>query len=275
MAFKSSTTKGTSRTSAKTEATIDELKALFTPAYELKPISGLKMAVYGEPGIGKTHFTLTVPGDVYILDIEGKTVSVSKNFNEETQKRAQVLDIIEYVNKSSSEVNYDTILDNIDERIDKFVAVSSNNPDYKATIVIDSATEWWRKYTAWLMGDSMTSMNKLGKPVQTEYYKINSKMEDNLLKLRSTGWNIILTGHSYPEYVSAGEVNQNKKDPKWYGGTKHWSDLTIEIEKRMGKRVGIIRKCSESDLLLDMVIEEPTFEKIVALYKDKLKIDII
>lgn len=269
MAFKSST-----KAKKSDKISIEDLKKLFKSANEIPPVKGLKIAIKGEPKIGKTHFTLTVPGDIFVIDLEGKTPTVSRNFDEELQERAQIQDVIEYVNEVEGEVDNNLTLDAIDERIRTFVKASSSNPDYKATIVIDSGTVWWNCYNSWLNGDPKTDMNSLGKPKQPEYGKINSKMSDNLVKLRSTGWNVIITGHSYPAYVKAGEVDENKKDAKWYKGTEHWSDVVIELKKQHGKKIATIEACTLTNAVVGMTIEDPTYEKLVALLEEHLKFKI-
>lgn len=93
-----------------------------------------RILIYGNPGVGKTHFAMTMPEPVCVLDTEGKAHDLTDKFDKE---------IVLWQPK-----NYDELTQALAEALDLLNAVQDGNVDgfeagRRGTIVVDSMALVW------------------------------------------------------------------------------------------------------------------------------------
>ncbi len=253
--------------------TLDDLRQKFKPSVEVPAIKGVKIGIFGLDGQGKTHMCITPNGDIYAFDIEGEIKLISDKFPEEKRNQLFILDIIEQMKLCGAE-NIKPVLEYVETESKNLVEVAKNNPDYKATIVIDSDTDLYIKYNNWLEQQTDISRTKIGKPQRLEYQRISRPQQEMFDNLKLTGWNVVVTARARPSYDNSGQADLNNMIPYWYPALNGWLDIWGEIKIVAGKQKFIFRKCRYSHSLIGDVIDDPTIPKIIDYVVSKTNIKI-
>ena len=112
-----------------------------SPEYIVKK-SGIKVLVWGPPETGKTHFALTAPEPIHVIDTEFGTYPLLckepfKNKDIRVFEAAQL-------NVESAEIDPVKSIEAVEE------AISFLKDINEGTVVIDSVTDIWQWLGAWL-----------------------------------------------------------------------------------------------------------------------------
>jgi len=104
--------------------------------------TGLKVLIFGEPEVGKTHFALTFPEPIFVIDTE---FGVAPLLSKEPFKNKDIR-VFEACQLDVDTVEVDPIksIEAVEQAITALQRVD------KGTIVIDSATDIWQWLVAWL-----------------------------------------------------------------------------------------------------------------------------
>jgi len=229
----------------------------FVDASEAQKKRGLKILVFGKPGSGKTHFALSFPDPIFVIDTEMGSSIVASNFSD---KKIKILDLF----ASDEKEGYETIEDTIDE-LPKLIKEHGIK-----TIVLDSTTDFWEcaqgyaKLEIWKI--KITDRLKQ----QWDWGTINKLYYRVLKKLLLLPVNVILTCRAGEVYAAAGQPT-GSFTPRAQKDTGHWVDMVIESRSERkpnsNKFFGIIDKCRTKGDLQGKVIENISYESLQEMLK--------
>ena len=214
---------------------------------------GLKIGLYGDFATGKTHFCLTAPEPIYIIDTEMGSAPLAHLFPD---KDIRVLDVAERDGTKS----YQKIIEAV-EFISKQEKVG--------TVILDSITDLWEFSQEYAKVNIFKIKPEDRLKQQWDWGQINKvymKVQMHLLKIDC---NLILTAREAEVFAGAGQPTSQVK-PKWQKTTGFWVDIVIHNVKKfdkMGKTTfsSTVEKCRQngntqgkpfSNLNFDMLEEE-------------------
>jgi KaiC/GvpD/RAD55 family RecA-like ATPase len=221
---------------------------------------GLKVAVWGPQSSGKTHFALSFPQPIYVIDTELGSTPLRKKFKD---KDINVLNVVSVAQDSTGVeaddvADFEEVLKGINYLLDKPIE------EQKGTIVIDSSTDLW----SMIQGYGKTKMYKL-KPTdrlksQFDWAPI-TKLHTVLLKrLLKSPYNIVLTGKSGE--VFDGPVNTGEPVGRFQKDVPYLCDVVLHMEKRYVNkeltRVGVIEKCRMNGALDGQILASPSYNTL-------------
>jgi len=209
---------------------------IFKSPKQREEITSLVIGVFGLTFTGKTHFGLTGPEPVFVIDTElGVEQVVTRNgspfISKEkggTAKKDKDIRIAKaLVADDKNDVDLIASLRNIEQSIDAVTRYAIDHPEECGTIVVDTASELWAWYGLWLETEGATKFTKSGDIMRTEWSKANKPYTRLIYRLRLCGWNVILLGKAKELYTKGGEatgfyVARMQKD------TEHWVDVMLE-----------------------------------------------
>ncbi len=209
-------------------------KIQFTTLSEAKAKRGLKIGIYGNFGTGKTHFALTAPEPIFIIDTEMGAAPLAHVFE---GKDVRILDVAEEDGTKS----YQKIVEAV-EYISKQEKIG--------TIILDSITDLWEFSQEYAKVNIFKIKPEQRLAQQWDWGVINKcymKVLMNLLKIES---NLIVTAREAEIYAGAGQPTSQVK-PKWQKTTGHWVDLVLYNTKKIDKTgktifTTTIEKCRQS-----------------------------
>lgn len=246
---------------------------LFTPATELKAAEGLKIAIWGRAKVGKSHFCLTPPGKIFIIDTESAIKTNIQSFPDEVRQRVHVADILQFsgLKDGSSEINYGEILDVLEDAITKILMAVRTDGERNVTVVIDSASDLWDWLGIWL--NELPGVSHIGKDQdkvnRLEWGKANKRYAQAMLKLTMSGCNIICT-YKAKDAVGSDGADLGFAKPRWQKNSKHLFDLVGVMEKVGDKRLlrftGIDNGGRYGDKIPDL--ENPTWDRLMEHLKN-------
>lgn len=217
------------------------LSELYTPASELKAEKGLKIAIWGRAKVGKSYFCLTPPkGKIYVIDTEsGMKVNIQA-FPKSTKDRVFIAEILQFsgLKTGNDSIDYDQVLDVIDDAVNKILLAVKNGEEEDVTIVIDSASDIWDWLGTWL-GElpGVAHIGKDGDKVnRLEWGKANRRYESIMTKLKMSGCNVICT-YKAKDAISSTGADLGFARPRWQKNSKHIFDVIATIEMVGGKRI--------------------------------------
>lgn len=109
---------------------VSEISSSAVSVEEAKDLEHIwRFLVYGNPGVGKTHFAYTMPEPVCIIDTENKARSIAHKFQDK-EVHIWVVD------------NYTEMIQALDEVL-QVLRAFLREEDERGTIVIDSMTKAW------------------------------------------------------------------------------------------------------------------------------------
>lgn len=206
---------------------------VFKPAIDIKNESSFFMSIYGDSGVGKTHFALTAQLPIYLIDTEVGSDLLIKQLPEEVQKQIFRVNVLEYAGDVSEGFNKDinnNILDAIYKIVAGLVETRCKNSKEKGTIVIDSMSEIYSWLQIWLY--NLPDLKRNGKNdemMSTEWARLDKKWQELFLLLRMSGWNVVLTFK--PKIIWKDKQPTDMKEAKWKSGSLHQFDLHAELER--------------------------------------------
>lgn len=222
------------------ELSTRSLGDLYKPATDLKGGHGLKIAIWGRAKVGKSHFCLTPPGKIYVIDTESAIKTNIQSFSDDVRERVFVADVLQFsgLKEGSSEINYEGILDIIEDAVDKILIAAKEEGESNITVVIDSASDLWDWLGIWLADlPGVAHIGKDGDKVnRLEWQKANKRYAAIMLKLTMSGCNIICTFKA-KDAVGNDGADLGYAKPRWQKNSKHRFDLVGVIEKSGDKRV--------------------------------------
>lgn len=197
---------------------VREGKIEFKPLAEAEQKRGLKVGVYGDFATGKTHFGLTFPEPIYIIDTENGAPPLVNNFK---GKDVRVLDVGEI----DGVVSFEKIQNAVDYIISRGDA---------GTIIIDSVSDLW-DYAQEYAKVKLFKLSVLDRlKQQWDWGSINKLYLSVVKKLVNTNANIIFTARESEVYAGAGQPTNIMK-PKWQKTTGFWLDFVIHNTKKIDK----------------------------------------
>jgi len=211
-------TNGWEQLAEKKEEVKETKETMFKNLSEVGEKRGLKIGIYGDFATGKTHFALTCPEPIYIIDTENGSAPLAHSFK---GKDIKVLDVCEEDGSKS----YDKIVEAINYII---------NQENVGTVVIDSVSDLWdfAQENAKVKVFKISVLERLKQ--QWDWGTINKMYLSLLLKLINKNCNLILTARESEVYAGAGQPTNIVK-PKWQKATGYWMDLVLYADKKITK----------------------------------------
>ena len=234
------------------EEEVNVSKNLFTPLKDEAETSGYNVLVYGSFGVGKSHFCLTAPGTVFIIDTERGMKPLLKNFPDKEINTLLVF------GKSAKETyeNVEKALIQLEQKAEKGEV---------GTIIFDSITDFWEvcqtycKEELWKIKDtdrlkSQWDWNTISK----KYYRI-------LRRLLLLNCNFIATAREGEVYAGAGQPTGSFK-PRAEKNTEHWLNIVIHMNSKIVNNnyqfISTIKKCKELGKLQGKSFNNLDFNKL-------------
>lgn len=190
----------------------------FKSLSEAEEKRGLKIGMYGDYATGKTHFALTAPEPVYIIDTEMGSAPLAHLFK---GKDVRVLDVAEKDGTKS----YEKIIAAIDH---------ISQQENVGTVILDSATDLWGFCQEYAKVNIFKIKPEQRLAQQWDWGVINKLYLSILLKFLKMDCNLIITAREAEVYAGAGQPTTQVK-PKWQKDTGFWVDLVIHNTKRIDK----------------------------------------
>ena len=210
------------------------LESAFQPREKLLEKRGAKVFIWGNYGIGKTFFSLTFPEPIYVISTEYGVQQLLYHFPDKD------INIME-CNKPYTDAPIKKVTGKADESIGNVDPEISLREVEKATlllkdikkgtIVIDSGTDLWEWFSAWIDYNA-DKYTKSGQMMRTEWGKVNSKYKNILMRLISRPVNFVMTARSQSVYSSEGRETATEK----FSGQKNTPfipDIVLHIQKQI------------------------------------------
>lgn len=193
-------------------------KIEFKSLSEAEKKRGLKIGIYGDFATGKTHFALTAPEPIFIIDTELGASPLAYQFKD---KDIKILDVAE---KDGSK-SYDKVLKAVD-----FIS----KQEKVGTVVIDSISDFW-DYTQEYAKVNIFKIKPQDRLAQQwDWGTINKLYLNLILRLIKIDCNLILTARESEIYAGAGQPTNIVK-PKWQKNTGFWVDFVLYASKKVDK----------------------------------------
>jgi len=228
---------------------------------------GIKVGVYGKWETGKTHFALTFPEPIHVIDTE---FGCSPLLRKELFRDKEI-----YVFEAAS---LDPLTDRVDplkslENVEEAIATLADVKE--GTIVIDTGTDIWGWIIAWLE-EIATRKTDTGAPYRFEYGKANLRYRNLIIRLIAKPVHFVITAQTAEVFDSTGTPT-GVYSPRWMKQTPHWVDLLIYMDKKhLGgtwKYVATIEKC-RWERAFNLTVEDLDFQKMKSALEEKLGITI-
>ncbi len=196
----------------------EETKIEFKPLAEVDQKRGLKIGIYGDFATGKTHFALTAPEPIFIIDTELGASPLAFLFK---GKDIKILDVCEKDGSISFQ---------------KYVqAVEFLSQQEKiGTVIVDSMTDIWSFCQEYCKVNIFKIKPEQRLAQQWDWGLINKNYLKPLLTLINLNCNIILTGREQELYSGPGQPMGIFK-PHWMKKTPFWIDFVIYNTKKTDK----------------------------------------
>lgn len=222
----------------------------FTTLSEAKEKRGLKIGIYGDYATGKTHFGLTAPEPIYILDTELGASPLADKFK---GKDIRILDVAE---KDGSK-SYQKIVDAV-EYISKQEKVG--------TVILDSISDLWEFSQEYGKVNIFKIKPEQRLAQQWDWGVLNKLYMNVLMKLIKLDCNLIVTSREAEIYAGAGQPT-NQVKAKWQKTTGFWVDLVLHNTKKFDKLGKTnfnthIEKCRQSGELMGKSFVSLDFKKL-------------
>jgi len=200
---------------------------VFTPIKQAKRRKGLKIAIAGREGSGKTHFGCTCPPPIYFIGTEFGVEQVAKKFNKEIHLVEAV-----YIDPKTDEIDPLKSLDTVER------AVRSVRHITEGTIVLDTVTAIWSWLGDWLkvIYDAEVKQKKF---FQFMWGPANRRYDGIILRLLSRDTTVVFTGQKREVWIGK-DRQPNLWEPKWQKTTPHWVDVFIDINSNLKADGGYI-----------------------------------
>ena len=193
-------------------------KVQFKPLSEAEKKRGLKIGIYGDFATGKTHFALTAPEPIFIIDTELGASPLAYQFK---GKDIKVLDVAERDGSKS----YEKVLEAVD-----FISKQGK----VGTVIIDSVSDFW-DYTQEYAKVNIFKIKPQDRLAQQwDWGTINKLYLNLILRLIKMDCNLILTARESEIYVGGGKRTIMVK-PRWQKNTGFWVDFVLYASKKIDR----------------------------------------
>ncbi|MHA1868701.1 MAG: AAA family ATPase [Candidatus Heimdallarchaeaceae archaeon] len=179
---------------------------------------GIKVGIYGDFATGKTHFALTAPEPIFIIDTEMGAPPLSHSFK---GKDIKILDVAE---KDGSK-SYEKIIKAVD-----FI----EQQDRIGTVIIDSISDFWEFCQEYAKVNIFKIKPEQRLAQQWDWGIINKLYLRVLLKLLKLDCNLVVTARESEVYTAPGQPTGMVK-PKWQKNTGFWVDFVLYNSKKVDK----------------------------------------
>jgi len=244
------------------------LAELYTPATELEAAHGLKIAIWGKAKVGKSHFCLTPPGKIFVIDTESAIKTNIKSFPDDVKERVFVADVLKFSGlNESGDIDYGQMLGVLEDAITKILGAVKTDGEHNITVVVDSASDLWDWLGIWL-SEEAPGVSHIGKDKdkvnRLEWGKANKRYARAMLKLIMSGCNIICT-YKAKDAVGSDGSDLGFAKPRWQKNSKHLFDLVGVMEKSGDKRVLKFTGSDNGGRYGDKIpdLENPTWTKLL------------
>jgi len=245
----------------KTEPKKEDVSSLLIPLNKAAAKRGLKVGIYGGPGSGKTHFALTFPAPIIVLDTEIGSPALAKTFPE---KDIKVVDVFQKgANGERDEVE-------CFEKIKKVVDWVTDNVK-EGTVVIDSGSDLWKFVQTYGKVKIFNLSPEARLKYRFDWGKINNLYDQILSTLIHSELNLVITGKVTNKYDAAGQET-GETQSRWQKDTEYQLDVTVEMirQRLKDKNVfyGIVDKSRINGELMGQKIDDISYDVL----KEKLGI---
>ena len=262
----------------KKELEIPSPNEFFKPSTELPPVEGLKVGVYGMTDSGKTHFALTAPKPIFVIDTEfGSRLVVDNAVPLEERDKVYIFEALQ-LDPETMEPDPIQSLVEVEKALKAVVKYVQEHPDERGTIVIDSASDIWTWIGTWLEEEGAKRRTKTGEVPRFEWGRANKRYLQMIYKLLRSKWHVVLTGKVREIFTEEGAPTGRYR-PRWQHDTEHWLDIVIKAEKitPLGKTVPVrqftIVKCRAWNLT--GTLTNPTWNDVVRFIEERAKVKIL
>jgi len=245
-----------------------EVKEQPKPKIEFKNLSetkeerGIKILSYGNFSTGKTHFALSSPKPVYIIDTENGASPLADKFPD-----AKVINIC---NVDSNEVEEKDEVKNYESFVEAVNYLCSIPDNEIGTIIIDTVSDIWE----WIQAYGKIKVFKISiedrLKAQFDWQVMNRLYRAQIRKLINKNCNVIFTARESEVY--AGPSPTGRYQPKCQKLTPFWVDVVLYHElKFVNKQLVFqskVEKCRQNGDLISKIIENPTLNKIQEMLKN-------
>ena len=246
----------------KLEEKKEEVKIEFKSLKDAEVKRGIKILSYGNFSTGKTHFALSSPQPIYIIDTENGASPLANKFPD-----AKVLNISAMDNNNVEEKDEVANFEKFQEVVDYLCSLKDEEV---GTIVVDSISDIWE----WAQAYGKVKVFKIAVEdrlkQQWDWGTINKLYLKPLKKLINKNCNLVLTARESETYEGAGKPS-GRFEPKCQKKTPYWVDVALYHEiKFINKQVMFqakIEKCRQNGSILGKIIENPTLEKLKEMMK--------
>lgn len=255
------------------ELNVPDVNEFFKKTLEIPAVQGLKVGVYGLPNTGKTHFALTAPKPMFVIDTEFGSRMVAEKFSDKDQ--IYIMEALQL--DSNMEPDPIASLIQIEKALSAVVKYVQENPGIRGTIVIDSASDIWTWIGVWLEEEGAQKRLKTGDIPRFEWGRANKRYLQLIYKLLRSKWNVILTGKVQEAFAEDGRPTGIFRS-RWQKDTEHWLDIVLKAEVLITSNSTIpvrkftIMKCRAWNLT--GTLTNPDWNALVRFIEEKAKVKI-
>lgn len=232
--------------------------SLFTPIDDCIVSDKLKVAVYGDPGSGKSHFAATFPEPIFVIDTENRFARLGSKF---PGKDIHVL----HCYAEDEEGLFDPVATLYRAEIAISQARAQCKDDAVGTIVIDSASDIWAMSQEYmkvehLNKDRFALVNREG----WNWGIANQRNDSIVMKALVQDCHVVITGKI--AYDDAGLTRGTwRKDVPYQADLVLVTQCVHSDEDETTEYLCTIEKCAENGRLQTKVVEDLTYEKLYEL----------
>lgn len=222
------------------------------------------MSISGLEGAGKTSFALTAPSPIYAFDFDQNLdplVGPWQAANPGKELYAKQYRLKPFASITEQKAMYSQFLHDIDE-------VTGDLVD-GGTVLIDTGTHVWQLIQA--IDIEEIRATRVGKPNEDKVYpfdyaRANKHMEDVVARLKDNPrLNVVLT-HRMKEQYDAKGSGTGMYIPQGYKGIPYLATVNARLSKNTAhKRFLTIDKCTPNTYIEGMVLEDATWDMLIAL----------
>jgi len=251
---------------------------LFTPLRKLGQKRKPKIGVWGDTETGKSHFILTCPEPIYVIDTEFGISPLAHKFKDKE------IYVMETFIEDPETMKADPLksLSRVEEAVDSLRDVE------EGTIAIDSGTDLWQWCEAYMKAE----VGEIGrKMLQWDWQIANKRYKNLMLKLLSRNTVFVITAQPQELYLGPGQ-RTGIYVPRWQKQTPFWMDVVLHMEKkplispepkvksssqfdrlkyiqqpRRAKYIATVEKC-RFERQFNKQVEDMTYDKLEAILKE-------
>lgn len=214
---------------------------LFQTMEEYPKEKRMKLAVWGEAGIGKTFALCSAPPPVYVLETEFGIAQLYKHFADKLKD----IHVLHCAVSDGANVEEDAVrsLELVEEALDSLKDLE------EGTLAIDSGSDLWQ----WVQVKMKVEVLKLGpaeRIAPSDYAWGNMYYKKLMLKAKAINTHFVFTGHSQEKFGDARLTPTGVYVPRWQKWTPQYVDAVVWLRKPVGAEAkegivnqGVITKC--------------------------------